>query len=315
MTDPHTIGIDFGGTSVKIAAVQGSELLTDVSRIPTQEFEGPDPLIAAIVDEVSRLRCADPSIAAVGIGVPGAVDFSRGVTYNLTNVSGWDSLPLRDRIAELTGLPTVLDNDANCMAYAEFRFGAGQGYRNIVCVTLGTGVGGGLILGGDVYRGSTYAAGEIGQMSIDLDGVEGPYGNSGALERYIGNRQITEMAASMYRERKGSAPDDTSPEALATLARGGDEVALEVWGRVARYLGAALMNTVYLLNPDAIVIGGGVAHAGDLLFDPLKDRLRETLTGECFAHLAIVPARFGNTAGILGSSALAAAVLDAVAHS
>lgn len=310
MTDPHTIGIDFGGTSVKIAAVEGSELLTDVSRIPTQEFDGPDPLIAAIVDEVSRLRCADPSIAAVGIGVPGAVDFSRGVTYNLTNVSGWDSLPLRDRIAELTGLPTVLDNDANCMAYAEFRFGAGQGYRNIVCVTLGTGVGGGLILGGDVYRGSTYAAGEIGQMSIDLDGVEGPYGNSGALERYIGNRQITEMAASMYRERKGSAPDDTSPEALATLARGGDEVALEVWDRVARYLGAALMNTVYLLNPDAIVIGGGVAHAGDLLFDPLKDRLRETLTSECFAHLAIVPARFGNTAGILGSSALAAAGLD-----
>ncbi len=306
MGNPQVIGIDFGGTSVKLAVVEGSELLTDVYRIPTQEFDGPDALIAAIVKETKRVRKEYPDVAAVGIGVPGAVNFSTGYTYNLTNVRGWTSVPLRDTMTEKTGLPTVLDNDANCMAFAEWKFGAGQGYRNVICVTLGTGVGGGLILSGELFRGSAYAAGEIGQMSIDCDGVEGPYGNSGALERYIGNRQIAEMAAEMYRERGERVPKNHSPEALAGLARQGDEVARDTWNRVAHYLASCLMSTVYLLNPDAIVIGGGVAHAGELLFDPLRRRLRETLTVECYNSLSIVPARFGNTAGIIGCSALAA---------
>lgn len=306
MSNPQVIGIDFGGTSVKLAVVEGSELLTDVFRIPTQNYDGPDALIEAIIGQVNEIRETFPKVAAIGIGVPGAVDFSTGVTYNLTNVRGWSSVPLRDRIRELSGLPTVLDNDANCMAFAEWKFGAGQGFRNVICVTLGTGVGGGLILSGEVFRGSTYAAGEIGQMSIDYRGVEGPYGNSGALERYIGNRQIAEMAAEMYRGKGLPVPEDHSPEALAALAREGDETAREAWDRVAEYLAACLMNTIYLLNPDAVVIGGGVAHAGELLFDPLKRRLGETLTLECFQHLSIVPARFGNTAGILGCSAMAA---------
>lgn len=306
MSNPQVIGIDFGGTSVKLAVVEGSELLTDVFRIPTQDFVGADPLIAAIIDQVKEIRETFSNIAAIGIGVPGAVDFSTGITYNLTNVKGWSSVPLRDEIQRLSGLPTVLDNDANCMAFAEWKFGAGQGYRNVVCVTLGTGVGGGLILSGEVFRGSTYAAGEIGQMSIDYDGVEGPYGNSGALERYIGNRQIAEMAAKMYEEKGLPVPEDHSPEGLAILARDGDEVAREAWKRVAHYLAASLMSTIYLLNPDAVVIGGGVAHAGELLFDPLKAKLKETLTLECFHHLSVVPARFGNTAGILGCSAMAA---------
>lgn len=306
MNTPQVIGVDFGGTSVKLAVVEGSELLTDIERIPTQEFDGPDRLIEAISKAIAVLRAGHPQVAAVGVGVPGAVDFAAGVTYNLTNVKGWTSVPLRDRLAEATGLPAMLDNDANCMAFAEWKYGAGQGCRNLVCVTLGTGVGGGLVLNGDLYRGSAYAAGEIGQMSVDLDGVEGPYGNSGALERYIGNRQIAAMAARLYEKRGEPGPPDLSPEGLASSARQGDETARDVWREVARYLAACLMNTVYLLNPDALVIGGGVAHAGELLFDPLKLRLRETLTEECFHHLSILPARFGNTAGIIGCSAMAA---------
>lgn len=306
MDNPQVIGIDFGGTSVKMAVVEGSELLTDIIRIPTQEFVGPPPLIEAIVERVEQIREEYPGIQAIGIGVPGAVDFSKGVTYNLTNVEGWDNVPLRDLMREKTGLPTVLDNDANCMTYAEYKFGAGQGCRNVICVTLGTGVGGGLVLNGDLYRGSTYAAGEIGQMSIDLHGVPGPYGNSGALERYIGNRQIQELAAATYTGKGEEVPEDHTPEGIARLARSGDSTAKAIWVQVADCLGACLMSTVYLLNPDAIVVGGGVAHAGDLLFDPLKRKLQDTLTGECFHHLRIVPARFGNTAGIIGSSALAA---------
>ena len=305
MTTSQVIGIDFGGTSVKLAVVEGETLLTDIHRIPTQEFESPDHLIERISRGVAEIREQHPSVSAIGVGVPGAVNFSTGMTYNLTNVKGWSEVPLRDILAEESGLPTVIDNDANCMAYAEWKFGAARGCSHAVCVTLGTGVGGGLILNNQLFRGANYAAGEIGQMSIDLNGVPGPYGNTGALERYIGNRQITEMAAEIYRQRGEEVPAVHTPEALAEMAGKGDPVALEVWTKVATCLGFSLMSVVYLLNPEAIVIGGGVSEAGALLFDPLKKTLKNSLTAECFDHLRIVPARFGNTAGMIGSSAMA----------
>jgi len=307
MTSAPVIGIDFGGTSVKLAVVSGETLLTGILRIPTQEFDHPDLLIDRIAEVVAEIRLSHPAIAAIGIGVPGAVNFATGMTYNLTNVKGWTAMPLRDIMSAKTGLPVVIENDANCMAYAEWKYGAAKGCANAVCVTLGTGVGGGLILNNDLFRGATHAAGEIGQMSIDLNGVPGPYGNTGALERYIGNRQIAEMAESLYRERGIDPLSPCCPESLAAAALGGDPVAREVWNQVARHLGFCLMSVVYLLNPEAIVVGGGVSEAGDLLFEPLRETLRNSLTDECFNHLRLVPARFGNTAGILGSSAMAAA--------
>ncbi len=301
----QVIGIDFGGTSVKLAVVEGADLKSGIEKIPTQKYNGPDLLIEAIVAKVSELRSDYPGVSAIGIGVPGAVDFATGITYNLTNVEGWTSIPLKEIMREKTGLPTVVENDANCMAFAEWKFGAGQGFTNLICLTLGTGVGGGLILNGDMYRGSQFAAGEIGQMSVDCHGVPGPYGNNGALERYIGNRQISELAIKRYEGAGQTPPDDSSPENLALLAKNGDVVALGVWKEVATYLGSCLMSCVFLLNPDAIVIGGGVAHAGDVLFDPLTEELRSSLTTECFDNLQIKHAKFGNTAGIIGSSALA----------
>jgi glucokinase len=309
MSEIPTLGIDFGGTSVKMAVAQGAELVSDLIRIPTQKHNGPTELIHEIKTKVTKLKKQFPNLAAVGIGVPGAIDFEKGITYNLTNVKGWTNVPLRDILKEELELPAVLENDANCMAYAEFKHGAGQGYQNVICVTLGTGVGGGLILNGELYRGSRFAAGEIGQMSVDLNGVDGPYGNHGALERYIGNRQIEEMAAQKYFDSSETTPVDLSPENLCQLANQGDKVALQVWDKVATYLAACLMNTVYLLNPDAIVIGGGVAHAGGILFDPLREKLKNCLTCECFDHLVLIPARFGNTAGIIGCSTLARGVV------
>ncbi len=308
MNDATVIGIDFGGTSVKLAAVAAGSLLGSIRRIPTQDFDEPGALIDRIAEEVAGLRESHPEVFAVGVGVPGAVNVETGYTYNLTNVRGWTAVPLRGLLAERIGLPVVIDNDANCMAYAEWSYGAAKGCRDAVCVTLGTGVGGGLILGGVLYRGSNFAAGEIGQMSIDLDGVPGPYGNTGALERYIGNRQIVESAADLYRRRGATAPDPLDPETLAAAALAGDPVAAEAWRDVARRLGFCLMSVVYLLNPEIIVVGGGVSEAGDLLFEPLRETLRATLTDECFEHLKIVPARFGNSAGILESSALAASL-------
>lgn len=306
MNESQVIGIDFGGTSVKLAVLRGEELLTSVHRIRTQEYVGSDALIDKIVEVIAELRKDFPDIAAVGVGVPGAVDYERGITYNLTNVDGWNDVALREILARKTNLPCVLDNDANCMAFAEWKYGAAKGTENAVCVTLGTGVGGGLILNGRVYRGATYAAGEIGQMSVDYRGVAGPYGNSGALERYIGNKQITDLAAEMYRAAGKEVPDPHTPDAIARLADEGDETAIAVWEKVAEYLANSLMSIVYLLNPEALVIGGGVSEAGDLLFRPLLQNLENSLTDECFDHLQVVPAKFGNTAGMIGCAALAA---------
>ena len=312
LPSPTTIGIDFGGTSVKVGVVRGADVISEIERIPTQKYDGAEALTDAIVATVHSLKESHPAISAIGIGVPGAVDFEKGMTYNLTNVPGWSNMPLRDIMAEKSGLPTVLENDANCAAYAEFKRGAGQGFRNVVVVTLGTGVGGGLILNGELYRGSQYAAGEIGQMSVDFDGVEGPYGNWGALERYIGNQQITEIGVKRFLEAgREVTAENCSPESLAQAAYAGDEIAHQVWHLVAKYLATAMTSVVYLLNPDAIVIGGGVAHAGNVLFDPLKEHMSSMLSSEFFEALNIVHARFGNTAGIIGSAALAAELVEA----
>lgn len=308
---PLSVGVDFGGTSVKLAVVRGADILGEIERIPTKRYDGPDGLIGAIVEVIGRFKDQHPGLSAIGIGVPGAVDFDKGITYNLTNVPGWANVPVRDIVSEKTGLPTVLENDANCAAYAEFRCGAAVGFPNVVVVTLGTGVGGGLILNGGLYRGSQFAAGEIGQMSVDYRGVDGPYGNFGALERYIGNQQITEIGVRRFREAgRELREDNCSPESLAQAATAGDELTLEIWREVATYLATALTSVVYLLNPDAIVIGGGVAHAGEVLFSPLKERMRAMLSTEFFEALKILHARFGNTAGIIGSAALAAELAE-----
>ncbi len=299
------LGIDFGGTTVKMAVVRGSEITSETFLIDTQDYSGPDALIDVIVSRITEVRKEFPEIAAIGVGVPGAIDFEEGVTYNLTNVKGWSNVPLRSILSEKTGLPCVVENDANCMTYAEWKHGAGNGFKNVICVTLGTGVGGGLILDGRMYRGSQFAAGEIGQMSIDLNGVPGPYGNDGALERYIGNRQIEDYAQALYQEKGSPVPEDCSPAGLAALAEAGDQIALEAWDWVASCLANCLSSCIYLLNPDAIVIGGGVAHAGDLLFAPLRQKLEASLTEECSGQLQICSARFGNSAGIRGSAALA----------
>ncbi len=313
MEFPNTIGIDFGGTSIKCALTRGPERISEIIRLSTHELDTPEATIAAIVKAIGQLRAeSDDTIQAIGLGIPGAVDIEKGVTYNLTNVPGWFGVAAGSLITEQVGLPVTMDNDANCMAYAEWKFGAAKGLRNVLAVTLGTGVGGALILDGKLYRGSQFVAGEIGQMSVDYKGVDGPYGNHGALERYVGHQQIHEIAVRRFRDagrRPDSSPELESLETLVNAARKGDDIAKQVWKDVALYLGTTLAGVVYLLNPDAIVIGGGVAHAGDVLFDPLKAQMKSTLSTEFWTDLQILPAELGNDAGIIGSSALAADAL------
>ena len=308
---PLAIGIDFGGTSVKAGVVRLDTIIDHAPPIATQDFSDPDGLIDAIVRVIEDLRARHPSVVAVGVGMPGFVDFENGLVYNLTNVRGWTGIPLKTLLEQKIGLPVVVENDANCMAFAEWKRGAGQGMKHLVCISLGTGVGGGIIANGQMIRGAFHGAGEVGQTSIDYRGRKGHYGNLGALEDYIGNNEITAAGHDSYGKSGISKPlDDCSPAELAAAAEAGDEIALGLWDDIGRKLATAVMNCCWLLNPEAIVIGGGVARAGDLLLNPLKKYLFEQLSGPFKDHLQILPARFGHEAGTVGAAALALEIAD-----
>jgi glucokinase len=303
---PLTIGIDFGGTTVKIAVVFQSHIVDHAPPIATQEFAGHEELIEAMVRVVEDLRVRHPNVAAVGVGMPGFVNFEKGTVYNLTNVAGWESIPLKMLLEDKIGLPVVVENDANCMAYAEWKCGAGRGFQHVVFMALGTGVGGAIIANGQMVRGACHGAGEVGQTSINYHGRSGHYGNLGALEKYVGNGEITAMARDAYTAAGIQKPlDECTPAALAAAAHRGDAIAIAQWEDVGRKLATAAMNCCWLLNPEALVIGGGVARAGELLFKPFKEHLFAQLSGPFKDHLMVLSAAFGHEAGIIGAAALA----------
>jgi len=299
------IGIDFGGTTVKAGVVSEGKIVGRVAPLRTHDFTGHDPLLAAIRAAIDELRKQWPEVSAIGAGLPGMVDSINGRVYQLSNVPGWEDVALTALLEEWTGLPAAIDNDANAMAYAEWLFGAGHTGTNVVCVTLGTGVGGGLILDRKLYRGSRLGAGEIGQMTIDPNGVAGEYGNFGALEKYVGHRQLAQRAEELYEEAGlTKTAEECSPIGLEKSARAGDPIAVGVWAEVGFAIGITLCNIVWLLNPDRIVIGGGVAGAGEFLFGPIKRVIEERTMKIFHEGLTILPAKLGTDAGIIGSAAL-----------
>ncbi len=301
-----TIGIDFGGTTVKIGVVFQSHIIDQAPPIATQEFDGPSELISAIVQVVQDLQVRHPAIAAIGVGMPGFVNFQKGLVYGLTNVRGWESVSLKGILEGKIGLPVRVDNDANCMAYAEWKCGAGRGFDHVVFISMGTGVGGAIIANGQMIRGARHGAGEIGQTSIDYQGRAGHYGNLGALEDYVGNGEITARARDSYTAAGiNMSLEQCSPAGLAAAADHGDPIAMAQWEEAGRMLATAAMNCCWLLNPEAIVIGGGVARAGELLFKPFKQHLFSQLSGPFKDHLMVLPAAFGHEAGTIGAAALA----------
>jgi len=312
MSTKTAIGIDFGGTSVKPGVVSGSKIIARSEPIPTRQHDSAESLLAAVFQEISILRNQHPEVCALGAGLPGIIDGLNGRVRELSNVPGWQDIPLAGLLSEKTGLPSIIENDANAMAYAEWRFGAGRDRPNVICMTLGTGVGGGLILDGKLFRGSQLGAGEIGQMMIEPHGVPGHYGNCGALEKYVGNRQIAERAKRAYAAAGiGRGLEELTPLVLEKSALGGDEIAAQLWEDIGFQIGIMLTNIAWLLNPDRFVIGGGVAKAGPLLFEPISRTIRERTSAVYHEHLEVVPAELGNDGGIIGSAALA---LDAAEH-
>ncbi len=305
---PKTLAVDFGGTGIKIAVTQGERILCKAPTLPTAAYRSPEEIMAAMCRSMQELLRQHPQAVAVGLGMPGWVDFYRGVLYQLTNVPVWDhEVPVRERIGDALGLPVVLDNDANCMGYAEWKLGAGKGLQNLACLTLGTGLGGCLVIHNRILRAKTVSCAELGQTSIDYAGRTGPFGNKGAIEEYIGNNEFAADAAQTYAAQGiKRTVQDCAPHILEAAARAGDPIAKHMFCSFAQKLATLVTNLMYTFAPEAIVIGGGVAKAGNLLFEPLQEQLKQQLFKVHYEALCIKPAYFGADAGLIGAGLMAA---------
>ena len=307
-----SIGVDMGGTSLKAAVVRGAEIVQRSEPVNTRACNTPQELTERLGERLRALREQYPTVRAVGMGLPGFVDHAKGMVDSLTNVPGWYDVPIRQILEQACGLPASVENDAHCMAYAEWRLGAAQGMQDVVCLTLGTGVGAGVVANGQLLRGHLGAAGEIGQVSIDYHGRIGHYGNRGAVEDYIGNNELMREAKMLYATTPESAPAVLeTPVHLENAAKAGCAVAQALWDDAARKLATCLLNCYYILNPQAFVIGGGISKAGELLFAPLRRYLQTQIYPPHFAKLKILSAKLSSDAGIIGAARLA---LDDLPH-
>lgn len=313
------VGIDLGGTNIGAGAMPTDGTREIAMRmIPTRAEEGSAAVVGRIVrmieDVIEQTRAetgAERSdFLGVGIGSPGPLDRERGVVIVSPNL-GWRDFPLRDEVGSRVNLPASLDNDANCATLGEWWCGAARGGRNVVGLTIGTGIGGGLIFDGKLYHGSSDAAGEIGHTTIDPTGRRCRCGNYGCLEAYASGPAIAERAREVLDVDGDSilydlVNGDVSRITAATVfeaSKRGDRVALEVVRDTAHFLGVGISNLINILNPDIVVVAGGVTQAGDLLFDPLRAEVRRRAFKSSVDACKIVPGALPLSAGVVGAVA------------
>ena len=308
------IGVDFGGTFVKMARVDERGVIGARASFATAGLKGVEGWLEEVERHVHALRAdlpGDVEWTGIGVGVPGFVDYARGFVHDLTNVPGWTAVPLAERLQTRLGREARVDNDVNAMAVGECTYGAGQAYQHAVFITLGPGVGGGLLLNNNLYRGAYSMAGEIGHVSIDRNGISAPTGKGG-VEQYVGNKRIVERAlreidagrATTILERAGGKREDVSPKIISEAAAAGDVLAQEIFDFVADCLATMMASVAYLIQPQAFIIGGGVSAAGPVLFDPLRRHLNERLSPYFAERVVIKRAELGNDAGVIGSATL-----------
>ncbi len=308
-----TIGVDVGGTKAAGGVVdEAGTVLVAVRRpTPSQDPQAAEDVIAAVVEELREKYVVE----AVGLGAAGFVDESRSTVLFAPNLA-WREEPLRADVERRVGLPVVVENDANAAAWAEYRFGAGRGHRHLVLVTLGTGIGGGIVIDGALYRGSFGVGAEIGHVNAVRDGRRCGCGNRGCWEQYASGRALVREARDLARESPlvasrmlelagGSADAISGPEVTRAAAEG-DPSALECFRLVGDWLGRGLADLAAVLDPSCFVLGGGVSEGGDLLLQPAARAFASALTGRGHRPTAEVKlAELGSAAGLVGAADLA----------
>ena len=299
----YVLGIDIGGTNIKMGLVAPTVDVIDRTEFATKSFaRNRKKMIDQIVDHIDGLigknGLVKKDIQGIGVGLPGLVDTPRGVVRFLPNIPGWQNVPLKKDLEKKLVIPVFLENDVNLIALGEWRYGAGRDARNMVCMTLGTGVGGGLILDGQLYRGPGFSAGELGHMPLNEQGPSCGCGGYGCLESYVGNKRLIARAQEIMGRK------EVTLEKMNTLAKQGNTKALKFWDETATHIGNGLVGLVNLLNPQLIVIGGGVSNNHQFLFKTINAVIKKRAMPTQAAMVTIVRAQLGNDAGILGAQVL-----------
>jgi len=285
------IGVDLGGTSIKLGCFEQDGTCTAERSIPTPQPSTPEAVIAAIATAINQID-PDGRCGAIGIGAPGPVDRTERISLVAINLAGWDNVPLAAAIEAQCQRPVVLGNDANCAGLGEAWLGAARRWRNSIVLTLGTGVGGAIVLDGQLFTGHRGAAGELGLISIHADGPMCNSGNQGSIEQFCSVQAI--------RRDFGCEPLE-----LSQRAEMGDAEAIAYWQRYGRYLGVGLANLVYVLTPEAIVLGGGISAGFDLFLPSVLEEIEVRVLPTSREGLVIRVAELGNRAGAIGAARLA----------
>ncbi len=316
MSAGEIVGVDLGGTKMLLGVLDpDSKVLWESREASTGQTE--DELVELLVREIGEAHAARPAAAAVGLGVPATINHDKGIAVSAVNLP-LEDVPIRDLIGERTGLPAFVDNDATVAALAEHLYGAARGAENAVMLTIGTGIGGGLILGGEVYRGSTGAGAELGHTVIAIDGppCQGNCPGRGCVETLASGTALgREGRAAAAREpdsvlgQMAADGHEVDGKAVTEAALGGDATAIGVFDLIGTRLGAALTSFANIFEPEVFVIGGGVIAAGDLLLDPARREL-EARALPPMKRTPVVAAELGPDAGMIGAAAMARIELE-----
>jgi glucokinase len=291
MTENQVIGIDLGGSAIKFGRFSQDGTCLQSLSIATPQPSTPTAVVEAIASTMAKI---DPEnkARAIGLGTPGPADAKGRIAKVAINLAGWHDVPLADLLETNTGLPTIIANDANCAGLGEAWLGAGQHYDNLIMLTLGTGVGGAIILNGKLFTGHLGAAAELGLITLNPDGPPCNSGNNGSLEQYVSVQAI--------RRQTGKEPLE-----LGKLAENGDPVALQFWEEYGKLLGAGLASLIYVLTPEAVIIGGGVSASSEFFLPSTLSEIERRVLPSSRVNLRLLTASLGNSAGIVGAAKLA----------
>ncbi|MCX7969660.1 MAG: ROK family protein [Armatimonadetes bacterium] len=309
------LAIDLGGTKVTAAVVQEDGTIVSHVSQPTEAHKGGEWVLSRIketaLEALEKSKIQPSQLIGVGMGTPGVVDAEQGVMLSdAVNIPEWKGRNLKSELERVLGVPAFIENDANAAGLGEWFFGAGKGAKSLILVTLGTGIGGAVILNGELIHGVSFAAGELGHISIDPNGPKCGCGNYGCVELYASGPAIAQRAREYVlrgvntKMSTMALPEDLTAEHVARAAREGDFLAQSILAEAGKMLGTALAGIVNLLNPDRIVIGGGVAQAGDWILEPVRWEIKRRALPNATKALQVVPTALGTNSGILGAAAL-----------
>lgn len=287
----QVLGIDLGGTAIKLGRFGQDGTCLQSLTVPTPQPATPQAVLQVMVEAIAQIDPAQQSIA-IGVGTPGPADADGRIARVAINLEGWQDVPLAEWLEAKTNRPTILANDANCAGLGEAWLGAGRRFRNMILLTLGTGVGGAIIIDNQLFTGHQGAGGELGLITLNPDGPPCNSGNQGSLEQYV--------SVTAIRRRTGLEPDQ-----LGALAKAGNPDALTFWKNYGKDLGAGLASLIYVLTPEAIVIGGGVCASAEFFFPSTLAEIERRVLPSSRAGLQLLCAELGNQAGMVGAAKLA----------